>query len=76
MQKFNFENGTSMIGRTALVDTMEDLIVDAIGAVIMSTIGYISLNACFRCNLLFNKLFDKIVLIIQAHYRSLTLCVV
>lgn len=44
MQKFALENGTEMIGRIALVDTMEDLIVDSIGAFAMCLIGYISLK--------------------------------
>ncbi|MEN8078151.1 hypothetical protein ABFP60_14385 [Clostridioides difficile] len=44
MQKFALENGTQLIGRAALVDTMVDLFVDAVGALIMSIIGYISLK--------------------------------
>lgn len=44
MQKFALENGTELIGRAAVVDTMEDLIVDSIGAFVMSIIGYISLK--------------------------------
>lgn len=44
MQKFGLEDGTGFIGRAALKDTMKDLIVDAIGAMIMSIIGYISLK--------------------------------
>ena len=44
MQKFALENGTELIGRAALADTMEDLIVDSLGAFIMSVIGYISLK--------------------------------
>lgn len=44
MQKFALENGTQLIGRAALVDTMVDLFVDAVGALIMSVIGYISLK--------------------------------
>ena len=44
MQKFALENGTQLVGRAALADTMEDLIVDCIGAFTMSTIGYISLK--------------------------------
>ena len=38
------ENGTQLIGRAALTDTMIDLFVDAVGALIMSIIGYISLK--------------------------------
>lgn len=44
MQKFALEDGTELIGRAALSDTMKDLIVDAIGAFVMSVIGYISLK--------------------------------
>ena len=44
MQKFSLENGTNLIGRAALKDTMKDLIVDSLGALVMSTIGYISLK--------------------------------
>lgn len=44
MQKFALEDGTQLIGRAAVADTMEDLIVDSIGAFIMATIGYISLK--------------------------------
>ena len=44
MQKFALENGTQLSGRLAVVDTMQDLIVDSIGAFIMSAIGYISLK--------------------------------
>lgn len=44
MQKFALENGENLIGRMALMDTMKDLIVDAVGAVVMSIIGYISLK--------------------------------
>lgn len=44
MQKFALEDGTMLIGREALADTMEDLIVDGIGALVISIIGYISLK--------------------------------
>lgn len=36
--------GWSLFGREALSDTMEDLIVDSIGAFVMCLIGYISLK--------------------------------
>ena len=42
MQKYMLDNGTALIGQAALQDTMKDIIVDAIGALVMSTIGYIS----------------------------------
>ncbi len=44
MQKFALEDGTQLVGRLALQDTMKDLIVDAIGSFVMSVIGYISLK--------------------------------
>lgn len=44
MQKFMLEDGTPLIGRAALTDTMKDLIVDGIGAFVMSLVGYISLK--------------------------------
>jgi len=44
MQKFALENGEPLVGQAALMDTMKDLIVDAIGAFVMSVIGFISLK--------------------------------
>jgi len=44
MQKFGLEDGTPFLGRLALRDTMKDLIVDTIGAAVMSVIGYFSLK--------------------------------
>lgn len=44
MQKFALETGELLVGRSALTDTMKDLIVDSIGAFVMSLIGYISLK--------------------------------
>lgn len=44
MQKFALENGVPLAGRLALADTMEDLIVDFIGASISALLGYISLK--------------------------------
>jgi len=44
MQKFALEDDTLLIGRNALSDTMKDLIVDGIGAFVISVIGYISLK--------------------------------
>ena len=43
MQKFRLEDGTNLIGRLALVDTMDDLIIDCIGAFVTSMIGYFGL---------------------------------
>lgn len=44
MQKFALENGVNLVGRLALKDTMKDLIVDALGAFVMSFIGFVSLK--------------------------------
>lgn len=44
MQKFLLEDGTSLIGRDALADTMEDILVDGAGALIASVCGYFSLK--------------------------------
>ena len=44
MQKFALEDGTQLIGRAAVTDTMKDIIVDAIGAFVISAVGYISLK--------------------------------
>lgn len=44
MQKFAVEGGAELVGRAALYDTMIDLIVDAVGALAVSVVGYISLK--------------------------------
>ncbi len=44
MQKYMLEDGEMLMGQAALADTMKDLIVDFIGAFIVSAIGYISLK--------------------------------
>ncbi len=44
MQKFMDANGVAMVGREALRDTMEDLMVDGIGAFAASLVGFISLK--------------------------------
>jgi ABC-type multidrug transport system permease subunit len=44
MQKFITGNGIVLIGREALTDTMEDFIVDALGALIVAIIGYFDLR--------------------------------
>ena len=43
-QRNALESGELLIGQAALMDTMKDLIVDAAGAFVMSTIGFISLK--------------------------------
>lgn len=44
MQKFALEDGTILIGRNAVSDTMKDLIVDGVSALGMSIIGYFSIT--------------------------------
>ncbi len=44
MQKHSSGNGVPLLGKQALADTMEDLIVDALGAFVISVFGYISLK--------------------------------
>ena len=44
MQKFALVDGNLLAGREALIDTMQDLMVDGIGAFIISFIGYVSLK--------------------------------
>ncbi|MGM9927555.1 MAG: hypothetical protein ACI35P_06335 [Bacillus sp. (in: firmicutes)] len=44
MQKFITADGTILIGREALADTMEDFIVDTLGALVVTIIGYFNLK--------------------------------
>ena len=44
MQKYALETGIDLVGREALIDTCGDIIVDFIGALIGSTVGYISIK--------------------------------
>ena len=44
MQKFALRDGTPLLGRNAVADTMQDLIVDSIGAFVIALVGYISLK--------------------------------
>jgi hypothetical protein len=44
MQQYILPDGTVLIGHYAIVDTMKDLIVDALGALLISIIGYIILK--------------------------------
>ncbi|MBB6446920.1 hypothetical protein [Bacillus benzoevorans] len=44
MQKFILANGSILVGREALSDTMMDLIVDALSALLVSVIGYFNLK--------------------------------
>ena len=44
MQKFALADGTELSGHLALADTMKDIIVDILGAMVASAVGYISLR--------------------------------
>jgi len=44
MQKYALESGQQLVGRLALVDTMEDIITDVLGALTMAIVGYISIK--------------------------------
>lgn len=44
MQKFMLEDGTPLVGRAALADTMKDIIVDGCGALLASAFGFFSLK--------------------------------
>lgn len=44
MQKFITADGTVLTGHAALTDTMKDIIVDILGALISSVIGFFSIR--------------------------------
>ena len=44
MQKYKLADGTQLVGREALSDTMKDIIVDALSALVISIIGYQSIR--------------------------------
>jgi hypothetical protein len=44
MQQYILPDGTVLAGRYAIVDTMKDLIVDVLGALVISIIGYVLLK--------------------------------
>jgi len=44
MQKYAMDDGTLLVGRAALQDTMKDLIIDAISALAASVVGYFSIR--------------------------------
>jgi flagellar biosynthesis protein FliR len=50
MQQYILPNGTVLAGHEALVDTMKDLIVDLLGALCISVIGYILLKKRRQAN--------------------------
>jgi SNF family Na+-dependent transporter len=43
MQKFRLADGTELVGRAALSDTMEDFIVDALSALAATIVGYLAI---------------------------------
>ncbi len=44
MQKYRLADGTLLIGHAALSDTMKDLIIDALSALLVTVIGYLGLK--------------------------------
>lgn len=44
MQKFALSDGTLLVGQEALSDTMKDIIVDALSALIVSVLGFFLIN--------------------------------
>jgi len=48
MQKYALEDGTILVGRMALSDSMEDLIVDGLAALLVTVLGYFSLKRQIR----------------------------
>ena len=44
MQRFARATGELLMGQAALIDTMKDLLVDSLGAFVISTVGYVSLK--------------------------------
>lgn len=48
MQKFRLADGTELIGHSALGDTMKDIIIDAIGALVVTSVGYFALLGKIR----------------------------
>lgn len=44
MQKFMLEDGTQLIGRAALADTMKDIITDVCGAAAVAAVGYLAMK--------------------------------
>lgn len=59
MQKYALKSGILLTGKDALSDTMEDIIVDAIGALFASTVGYISIKYKFTFFNSFKVKFNK-----------------
>lgn len=60
MQKFMLENGTELVGRAALNDTMKDIIIDCGGSMIAAVMGYISLKRNRKNNLNQQTVVEKV----------------
>jgi uncharacterized membrane protein YjdF len=50
MQKYALEDGTLLIGRLALQDTIKDLIVDSLGAITVIVFGYVTAGRKKKAN--------------------------
>ena len=50
MQKSMLEDGTQLIGRAALDDTMKDIIIDVCGSLAAAVVGYISIKRQQKSN--------------------------
>lgn len=48
MQRFNLSDGTPLVGRAALYDTMKDIIIDAISALVVAVIGYFPTKRAYK----------------------------
>jgi len=44
MQKYALPDGSLLTGRASLADTMKDIIVDAVSALLISIIGYLTIK--------------------------------
>lgn len=44
MQKYRENDGTMLIGRAAVFDTMKDIVIDSIGALLAALLGYLSMK--------------------------------
>lgn len=51
MQKFMTADGITLVGHEAISDTMEDIIVDALGALVVTTIGYLNISKQYKQHL-------------------------
>ena len=44
MQKYRLPNGNDLVGHAALADTMTDIVIDTVGALVSTAIGYFSIK--------------------------------